>query len=89
VAGRAQGTGDIQYFPERKVWVLQAGETTYAFGVNERGELQSIYWGRGSRAMRIFRPRIAGGLWPRLTSRPPPLRRSIRDGAQSSTPNPR
>jgi alpha-galactosidase len=36
---------DIQYFPERKVWVLQAGETTYAFGVNERGELQSIYWG--------------------------------------------
>ena len=23
---------DIQYFPERKVWVLQAGETTYAFG---------------------------------------------------------
>jgi alpha-galactosidase len=37
---------DIQYFPERKVWVLQAGETTYAFGVNERGELQSIYWGQ-------------------------------------------
>jgi len=37
--------GDIQYFPERKVWVLEAGETTYAFGVNERGELQSIYWG--------------------------------------------
>jgi alpha-galactosidase len=36
---------DIQYFPERKVWVLQAGEATYAFGVNERGELQSIYWG--------------------------------------------
>jgi alpha-galactosidase len=36
---------DIQYFPERKVWVLQAGETTYAFGVNERGELQPIYWG--------------------------------------------
>ena len=36
---------DIQYFPERKVWVLQAGETTYAFGVNERGELQSILLG--------------------------------------------
>src|ERR1700690_2452833 len=36
---------DIQYFPERKVWVLQAGEATYAFGVNERGELQAIYWG--------------------------------------------
>ena len=37
---------DVQYFPERKVWVLQAGETTYAFGVNQRGELQSIYWGQ-------------------------------------------
>jgi alpha-galactosidase len=36
---------DVQYFPESKVWVLQAGETTYAFGVNERGELQPIYWG--------------------------------------------
>ena len=35
----------VQYYPERKVWVLQAGEATYAMGVNERGELQSIYWG--------------------------------------------
>src|ERR1700753_138494 len=35
----------IQYDPERKVWVLQAGEATYAMGVNERGELQAIYWG--------------------------------------------
>src|SRR5271156_1971931 len=35
----------IQYSPEKKVWVLQAGETTYAMGVNERGELQAIYWG--------------------------------------------
>jgi alpha-galactosidase len=37
---------DIDYFQDRKVWVLQARETTYAFGVNERGELQSIYWGQ-------------------------------------------
>ena len=35
----------VQYYPERKVWVLQAGEATYAMGVNERGELQAIYWG--------------------------------------------
>jgi alpha-galactosidase len=35
----------VQYYPEKKVWVLQAGEATYAMGVNERGELQSIYWG--------------------------------------------
>ena len=36
---------DIQYLTQQKVWVLSAGETTYAFGVNERGELQAIYWG--------------------------------------------
>ncbi len=41
---------DIQYFPERKVWVLQAGETTYAFGVNERGELQSDLLGAAGHA---------------------------------------
>src|ERR1700744_1226419 len=35
----------ISYRPETKVWVLQAGPTTYAMGVNERGELQAIYWG--------------------------------------------
>ena len=41
----AKARAGIQYYPERKVWVLQAGEETYAFGVNERGELQAIYWG--------------------------------------------
>jgi alpha-galactosidase len=35
----------IQYSADRKVWVLQSGDATYAFGVNERGELQAIYWG--------------------------------------------
>ena len=35
----------ISYDSDRKVWVLQAGQVTYAMGVNERGELQSIYWG--------------------------------------------
>jgi alpha-galactosidase len=40
-----QAWAEIQFFPEKKVWVLQAGESTYAFGVNERGELQAIYWG--------------------------------------------
>ncbi len=36
---------DIQYSADRKVWVLQAGDATYSFGVNERGELQAIFWG--------------------------------------------
>jgi alpha-galactosidase len=35
----------ISYNTDRKVWVLQAGAVTYALGVNERGELQAIYWG--------------------------------------------
>src|SRR5271168_990409 len=35
----------ISYYSDAKVWVLQAGEATYACGVNERGELQAIYWG--------------------------------------------
>jgi alpha-galactosidase len=36
---------EINYYADRKVWVLQAGPVTYAMGVNERGELQPIYWG--------------------------------------------
>jgi alpha-galactosidase len=36
---------EIKYYSDRKVWVLQAGPVTYAMGVNERGELQPIYWG--------------------------------------------
>jgi alpha-galactosidase len=36
---------EINYNSDRKVWVLQAGPVTYAMGVNERGELQPIYWG--------------------------------------------
>ena len=44
-AAARRARADIQYLSDAKVWVLQAGETTYAFGVNERGELQPIYWG--------------------------------------------
>src|SRR5258708_34026055 len=28
-----------------QVFRLDGGDSTYAFGVNERGELQTIYWG--------------------------------------------
>ena len=37
--------GSIQYSPEKKTWLLQAGEQSYALGINERGELQAIFWG--------------------------------------------
>src|SRR5579864_2930694 len=42
-------TGDINYDPDTHVFTLSSPQVTYAFGVNERGELQSLYWG-GRRA---------------------------------------
>ena len=36
----------IVFVEKQKLWVLQSGDATYAFGVNERGELQHLYWGR-------------------------------------------
>jgi alpha-galactosidase len=38
VAGRAQGPGN-------QTFRLDGGNATYAFGVNQRGELQALYWG--------------------------------------------
>jgi alpha-galactosidase len=35
----------IEYRPDAKLWVIQAGDFTYAMGVDERNWLQSLYWG--------------------------------------------
>jgi alpha-galactosidase len=35
----------IAYQPQTKVWLIQAGDASYAMGVNEHGQLQSLYWG--------------------------------------------
>lgn len=35
----------IRYLAEPKLFVLDAGPVSYVFGVNQRGELQSVYWG--------------------------------------------
>jgi alpha-galactosidase len=35
----------IEFRPDAKVWVIQAGGFTYAMGVDERNWLQSLYWG--------------------------------------------
>jgi alpha-galactosidase len=43
----ARAADAIRYFPERKLWVIAAREATYALGVNERNQLQSVYWGEG------------------------------------------
>lgn len=35
----------IDYRPDAKVWVIQAGDFSYAMGVDEHNWLQSLYWG--------------------------------------------
>lgn len=36
---------DIRYSSEKKVWLLTAGQSSYAMGVSSSGELQNLYWG--------------------------------------------
>ncbi len=38
-------TRQTHYDASTKVFRLDGGGTTYAFGINERGELQQVYWG--------------------------------------------
>jgi alpha-galactosidase len=40
----------VRYNPDTHVFTLSSPKVTYAFGVNERGELQSLYWGAGRAA---------------------------------------
>jgi alpha-galactosidase len=46
LAPLARASDPIIFIEKKKVWVLQGGEATYALGVNERGELQHLYWGK-------------------------------------------
>jgi alpha-galactosidase len=46
LAHLARASDPIIFIENKKVWVLQGGEATYALGVNERGELQHLYWGK-------------------------------------------
>ncbi|MGB9416890.1 MAG: glycoside hydrolase family 36 N-terminal domain-containing protein, partial [Acidobacteriaceae bacterium] len=41
-SARAQS---IEYRADAKLWIIQAGDFTYAMGVDERNWLQSLYWG--------------------------------------------
>jgi alpha-galactosidase len=40
------GFAEIRYVADRKLWHLEAGPVSYVIGINEHGELQSIYWGK-------------------------------------------
>ena len=42
---RAQEPLSIQYDAQAKTFRLDSSATSYIFGVNEKGELQSLYWG--------------------------------------------
>jgi len=46
----------VRYLPDPKVWVLSTERTSYVMGVNERGDLQSLYWGERLRNDRDFTP---------------------------------
>ena len=41
----AQAPSSARFDPQSHVFRIDAGGMTYAFGVNEKSELQSIYWG--------------------------------------------
>jgi alpha-galactosidase len=40
-----QSGSAVRFSQQNRVFRIDAGEMTYAFGVNEKSELQSIYWG--------------------------------------------
>lgn len=42
----ARSEEPIRYIGSARVWVINSGEASYVFGVNQRDELQSIYWGK-------------------------------------------
>jgi alpha-galactosidase len=44
-AAHAASAQSIEYRADAKLWVIQAGDFTYAMGVDEHNWLQSLYWG--------------------------------------------
>jgi len=55
----ARAADPIIFIEKKKLWVLQGGEATYALGVNERGELQHLYWGKRMGAEDLRRRTLA------------------------------
>ncbi len=45
VAGALSAQSSIEYSAAKKTWILRTGANAYALGVNQRGELQTLYWG--------------------------------------------
>jgi len=39
------GTAPVRYVANLRLWVLTTAQTSYVMGLNERDELQTLYWG--------------------------------------------
>ncbi len=46
LAANAQSPASVRYDPATQVFRLEAADTSYAMGVNDKGELQTLYWGK-------------------------------------------
>src|SRR5689334_19984399 len=44
-ARAAAGDGAVRFDESTKIFRLDAAKVTYAFGVDDKGQLQSLYWG--------------------------------------------
>jgi alpha-galactosidase len=40
------GQDPVRFLSDKKLWVLDTSDTSYVFGVNERNQLQHVYWGK-------------------------------------------
>ncbi len=43
-SGHAQDS--VRYLADKKLWVLDTNNSSYVFGINERNQLQHVYWGK-------------------------------------------
>ena len=46
LAQAAHAADSTRYLPDKKLFVIDAGQVTYGAGINERNERQHIYWGK-------------------------------------------
>ena len=52
----AQTVQTVSYEPAAHIFRLDGGNVTYVFGINENGELQSVYWGKSLSDVERFSP---------------------------------
>lgn len=45
-ASAPPSVGPVRYLPDLKLWVLETERTSYVLALNERNEIQNVYWGK-------------------------------------------